>query len=184
MEAPNLFDQVNLTGEDAIRAAFAASDEYAVDDRSGPELLCLAVERLYDVAILAEGLRASTAILEDPTSWLLVEGVRELRDVGGEVLQLLLRALDTEARETGFAPDVWQRRALRTAAIALRGDERAPQRPDVGDATRAATVSVAAALRDGRLDRMAVPGHLSSAIGCAAALFMLASAVLERSDVR
>jgi hypothetical protein len=50
------------------------------------------------------------------------------------------------------------------------------------DVARAALLDVSAALVDAERDRMAVPGHLASAIGYAAALFMLACDLLGRVD--
>src|SRR5688500_13362887 len=93
MEPPNLFDQISAIGADAIRAALESTAGYApatYAQDSCHAVLCKAVERLYDVANLTEGLRAHDANIGDPTSWLLREGVRDLRDACGEVAHLLL----------------------------------------------------------------------------------------------
>ena len=189
MRASSLFDQIRATDEYAIRVAHCWAVASGVDatrldaererEFSSRTLTCLAIEHLLDATVTAEIFQAQAAILGEPTDMLLADGLRRLRDSSGGVTRLLSRALEVDGRDTGYAAEAWEQRALRTTASVLGAADYALSPADVA---RAALLDVSAALLDSEHDRMAVPGHLASAIGYATALFMLACELLGRVD--
>jgi len=195
MNAPNLFDEISASGEDAIRAAHRWAVAAGVDvtrldgererAHTAHTLMCLSIEPVLTVAVSCECFQAQAAIVGDPASPLLHPGLRRLRTSSAGATRLMSRALEVHARDTGYLPDAWAERAHEAAATVLDGGDgglEPPRRPGAADVARAAVSAVSAALLASEHDRMAVPGELAAAIGCTTALFMLATELLGRAD--
>ena len=93
---------------------------------------------------------------------------REARRHTAVAIRLAHRALEVHARDVGYELGAWRRRAVLEASATLaagcvedRGDELGVAAARLGDASAALAAAIAAV----PTDRMAVPGHLASAVG-------------------
>lgn len=93
---------------------------------------------------------------------------REARRHTAVAIRLAHRALEVHARDVGYELGAWRRRAVLEATATLaagsvedRADELGIAAARLGDASAALAAAIAAV----PTDRMAVPGHLASAVG-------------------
>ena len=92
---------------------------------------------------------------------------RETRRHAALIIRLAHRALEVHARDVGYEPDAWRKRAVLEADAALTATSVEDLDNEFGLATAAvvdATFSLAAAIAAVSRDRMAVPEHLASAL--------------------
>lgn len=145
--------------------------------RASPtELLCLALRRLPDLAIStlvvqSLGGRARDSRMDDV--------VEQMRSQTAGTVRLCQRALEVDGRNVGYRLEEWRTTSLETTSAVLHVAHQAARRGEacstpVGELREAAR-SISRALAACESDRMAVPGHLSDALGRLLLLFMLAS---------
>jgi hypothetical protein len=125
-------------------------------------LLALATQRLPAAALLMPAL-----LLCDGSD----EGAAvraDARQLAAEVVRFTVRALEVHARDVGYLPGEWIAAGVVQAELSvLETDARVAIVEHLEDAAR----SIAAAIIATENDRMAVPEHLSSALGAALALY-------------
>jgi hypothetical protein len=142
---------------------------------SPTELLCLALPRLPDLAI-------STLVVQSlggRARALRMDDVAQMRSQTAGTLRLCQRALEVDGRNVGYRLEEWRTTSLETTSAVLRVAHQAARRGEacstpVGELREAAR-TISRALAACESDRMAVPGHLSDALGRLLLLFMLAS---------
>jgi hypothetical protein len=146
-------------------------------------LLGLALQRLPDLAV-------STFIAQTlggrPGDERVAAVVSQMRSQTAGAIRLCQRALEVHGRDVGYRLGPWDAAILETASALLHLAHRADARHEpcataVGElreATRAITRAIAACEND----RMAVPEHLSEAIGRLLPLFMLAGELQAHAD--
>jgi hypothetical protein len=128
------------------------------------ELLAKATERLPAIALLMPGL-----VPCDGGDDLRRPVVAVGRPLAGELVRLVARALEFHARNVGYLPGEWIAAGVMRAevtALATAGEPRAII-GQLEDATHAISAAIAAT----ETDLMAVPDHLSTAIGAGLALY-------------
>ena len=85
---------------------------------------------------------------------------RETRRHTALVIRLAHRALEVHARDVGYDPGAWRRRAVLEANVALTVADTEDRGDELG-----AAAALAAAITAIPTDHMAVPDHLASALG-------------------
>jgi hypothetical protein len=165
------------TGPDADRWAALLEQALAVGapPAIGPDeerllrplaLLALAAERLPAAALLMPAL-----VLCDGSD----EGAEvraDARRLAGQLVRLTVRALEVHAREVGYRPGEWISGAVVQAELAVLGAHYAAAVIEhLEDTAR----SIAAAIVATESDTIAVPEHLSGALGAGLALYANAS---------
>jgi hypothetical protein len=92
----------------------------------------------------------------------------EARRYAALAIRLAHRALEVHARDVGYDLDAWRQRAVLESSAALSAIAIEDPSEELGIAASgvaAVGVALAAAIASVSTDRMAVPGHLASAIG-------------------
>jgi hypothetical protein len=193
-----------MTPRDLLLRAFPASDRESV--RSGldsaiafgrdcagidaeteatmgaHDWMCRAGESLIDLALVAQIFKAQVRLNEEVLIDDFCHTATMLRDTAAASTRLVARALETHARDTGYAIDVWTSTAFDTANLFLQdsqdaGPTRVSTMPPLF--SRIAARSLFDALAASNSDRMAVPGYLADSLGANLALFMHAQAVVS-----
>jgi hypothetical protein len=126
------------------------------------QLLALATQRLPAAALLMPALMLCDADEEG------VAVRADARDLAAEVVRFTVRALEVHGRDAGYLPGEWIAAGVVQAELfVLAVEGRAAIVEHLEDAAR----SIAAAIVATENDVMAVPEHLSSALGAGLALY-------------
>lgn len=146
------------------------------------DLLCAAGDAVVELAMLAQLFDAQSICDGDSVSQAAHEHARVLRSAAAGVARLTSRALEVNARDTGYSTDVWIDDALDEAQRLLADDHDplfSPSPPTVIEMARALASDIFAALAAAPGDRMGVPGHVARALGASVALFMVAETTFQ-----
>jgi hypothetical protein len=179
---------LELTSIHRCAVSYGANDTMAlaeIEAQASPiELLSLAVERLPDVSFYAYVVQSHMALGDGRRDKLLGEIIVQMMVQAAGTIRLCQRALEVHGRNVGYELGEWSRNILETTSALLHMIHRpaivadAPLTP-IGE-VRMATREISRAIAACESDRMAVPEHLSEAIGRLLVLFMLASELNER----
>jgi hypothetical protein len=124
--------------------------------------LALATQRLPAIALLTPALLLCDGHDEGGSVY------ADARQLAAEVVRFTVRALEVHARDAGYVPGEWIAAGVASAELSvLEVDGRAAIVEHLEDAAR----SIAAAIIATESDVMAVPEHLSSAVGAGLALY-------------
>jgi hypothetical protein len=124
-------------------------------------LLALVTERLPATALLIPALVLCDGEEGDPVR-------ADARRLAGQIVRLTVRALEVHARDVGYAPGEWVAAGVVQAELSVSN---APAGAAVAIFLEDAAHLIAAAMVATEKDVMAVPEHLSSAIGAGLALY-------------
>ena len=174
-----------------LLAVHRAAISHGVDDTTLPrdlertaapiELLALVVERLPDLAL---GTFVAQTLGTQSWDCRLLAAVSQMRGHAAGAIRLCQRALEAHARDIGYDLRPWTARSMETAAALLFAAHRAQAShedsptpvAELRDAARRIGLAMCACDRD----RMAVPEHLSEAVGRLVLLYMVAGQLEAR----
>jgi hypothetical protein len=149
------------------------------------DLMCRAGEASIDLALIAQVFKSHVRKGTDIPADELQRSARMLRDSAAATTRLVTRALETHARDMGYASDIWLITAYDTTNLFLLdsldvGETRVAAMPPLF--ARIAARSLFDALASSNSDRMAVPGYLADSLGANLALFLHAQAVVGSGE--
>ena len=182
MSPATAFATVSRRRPEDLAALYDAAVAYGANDTRASsevesshdaiEMLAFALNRIPDIAICAHAIETYDVRRVDRLFVPVADGLN--RRVAGAV-RLLHRAAQINARGVGYDPAAWREQALQHAGavLELAADHDAIGPSAVSEA-RMATLTLTRAIVSASRDRLALPGHMSEAMGSLLALYALA----------
>jgi hypothetical protein len=180
---------LELTGVHRYAVSYGANDTMALAETeaqaSPMRLLSLAVQRLPEVSFCTYAVQSHMALGQGRGDPLLGEIITQMMVHVAGTIRLCQRALEVHGRNVGYELGEWSKSILETTSALLHLVHQPATSPEemrptpIGE-VRLATRDISRAIAACESDRMAVPEHLSEAIGRLLVLFMLASELDER----
>lgn len=181
---------LELTGVHRYAVSYGANDTMAraeTEEQASPiTLLSLAVQRLPDVSFCTYAVQSHMALGKGRIDRCLGGIVTQMMTHVAGTIRLCQRALEVHGRNVGYELGEWSMSILETTSALLHlahqpatSSGETPRPTPIGEVRHAAR-DMCRAIVACESDRMAVPEHLSEAIGRLLVLFMLAGELDER----